>query len=384
MKILFLASASYRGGATFSLINTIIGLKEKGVNIMVVTPEDGYLCKVLSNNYIPYKILPVSLSIWPVIKSLRDIILFLPILFRTLSINFIGYFKLLKFSKNYNPDIIQTNVSVINIGYLVSKKLKIPHVWHVREYGDLDFDMKHFPCKSIFLNRLRESYSISITYNLKEYFNLGKKCKVIYNGIENNHSVEFINDKQNNIIFVGRLSENKGTTILVRTFISFLKRNTKYKLLLIGDYDPKYGNLLINLIKNHNASAHIKLLGGRTDVFDIMNKSKAIIVPSRCEGFGRITAEAMFNNCLVIGRNTGGTKEQFDNGIKIAGEEIGLRFNNASELLERLYDLDKMGTSTYANMVIKAKEVATSLYNTKNNIIQTYQFMNNILLQKES
>ena len=86
MKILFLASASYRGGATFSLINTIIGLKEKGVNIMVVTPEDGYLCKVLSNNYIPYKILPVSLSIWPVIKSLRDIILFLPRLFRTLSI----------------------------------------------------------------------------------------------------------------------------------------------------------------------------------------------------------------------------------------------------------------------------------------------------------
>lgn len=42
----------------------------------------------------------------------------------------------------------------------------------------------------------------------------------------------------------------------------------------------------------------------------------ALIVPSPFEAFGLITAEAMFNKCLVIGRDTAGTKEQFDNGQK--------------------------------------------------------------------
>ena len=45
-----------------------------------------------------------------------------------------------------------------------------------------------------------------------------------------------------------------------------------------------------------------------------MSKALALFVPSSFEGFGFITVEAMFCGCLVIGRNTGGTKEQFDNG----------------------------------------------------------------------
>lgn len=47
-----------------------------------------------------------------------------------------------------------------------------------------------------------------------------------------------------------------------------------------------------------------------------MNRATALIVPSPFEAFGLITAEAMFNKCLVIGKDTAGTKEQFDNGQK--------------------------------------------------------------------
>lgn len=383
MKILCIASASYRGGATFSLINTILGLKGMGFEILVVTPEKGYLCDILKKNNIPFLLSPVSLSIWPSSNSLRDFILFFPRLFRTLFLNFIGYFKLLSIIKTYNPDIVHTNVSVINLGYLVSKRLNIPHLWHIREYGDLDFDMKHFPSKSVFLKRLRKSYSIAITYNLKEYFRLDRKCRVIYNAIEDSNLL-YRNEyhKDNNIIFVGRLSENKGATLLVETFIKFLKFNRKYKLLLIGEYNKDYGFFLNDIIKQNEAEEYIKLLGGRTDIFEIMNMSKAIIVPSRCEGFGRITAEAMINNCLVIGRNTGGTKEQLDNGAKQVGEEIGLRFNEASELLDRLYDLDKMDEFKYKKMINNARIVATSLYNIKNNTSQTCEFINNIVKEK--
>lgn len=39
-----------------------------------------------------------------------------------------------------------------------------------------------------------------------------------------------------------------------------------------------------------------------------MNRATALIVPSPFEAFGLITAEAMFNKCLVIGKDTAGTK----------------------------------------------------------------------------
>lgn len=57
-----------------------------------------------------------------------------------------------------------------------------------------------------------------------------------------------------------------------------------------------------------------------------MSKAQALIVASRFEGFGFITTEAMWNDCLVIGKNIAGTKEQFDNGVAETGHEIGLRF----------------------------------------------------------
>ena len=45
----------------------------------------------------------------------------------------------------------------------------------------------------------------------------------------------------------------------------------------------------------------------------------------------------MYNHCLVIGRNTAGTKEQFDNGLDQTGEEIGLRFDSDLELKTLMY-----------------------------------------------
>ena len=63
-----------------------------------------------------------------------------------------------------------------------------------------------------------------------------------------------------------------------------------------------------------------------------MRGALALVVPSRFEGFGFITVEAMLNGCLVIGNNTAGTKEQFDIGKRQTGSEIGLRYDNAFEL----------------------------------------------------
>ena len=54
---------------------------------------------------------------------------------------------------------------------------------------------------------------------------------------------------------------------------------------------------------------NVKFLGIRKDIYSLMKNAMALVVSSPSEGFGFITVEAMLNGCLVIGRNTAGTKE---------------------------------------------------------------------------
>ena len=62
-----------------------------------------------------------------------------------------------------------------------------------------------------------------------------------------------------------------------------------------------------------NASNNLSYLGFRKDVYNLMANATALIVASKCEGFGLITIEAIFNGCFVIGNNSGVTKEILEN-----------------------------------------------------------------------
>ena len=114
----------------------------------------------------------------------------------------------------------------------------------------------------------------------------------------------------------------------------------------------------------------------RKDIYDLMYNAKALIVPSRHEGFGFITAEAMFNGCLVIGRNTSGTKEQMDNGLKETGSEIALRFETEDELVNRLKEVEKNDIAYYRDMILRAQQVVLNKYTTEAhaaNVISLYK-----------
>lgn len=377
MKVLSIASDSAKGGATISLLNTLKGLKkDKKVEIHVVTPRDGYLCRELDRSSIPYSIFPFCFSIWPAYTSFGDILLFPLRLFKIIIRNIIALMYLIKVVIAFKPDIIHTNVSVVNLGYYVSKIFKIPHIWHIREYGDQDFDMKHFPSKAIFKKWLDSSYTIAITHDLKNYFNLAEKCHVIYNGIEDSDTdYSEITKKDKTIIFVGRLSENKGTTLLIDAFKKFLRFSSEYRLELIGSADDKYVKYLKKCKIPDNLSDYIHIIGPQADIYARMQKSKAIVVPSRCEGFGRITAEAMINKCLVLGRNTGGTKEQLDNGLQMCFSEVGLRFDDVESLFHQLCTFSTMDECTYNKMLDNARKTVQSLYTVSKNVDETYNFL---------
>jgi glycosyltransferase involved in cell wall biosynthesis len=381
MKILSVVSGSVCGGATISILNLLKGLKKSGYEIHVITPDEGFLCHELQSLGIEYNIIKYVFNVTPPTKSIIDILFFVPRLFKMYLTNIFAYYRLLSLIDFIKPNIIHTNVSVIDLGFKVARKRRIPHVWHIREYGDLDFNLNYFPNKSSLIQKIsRQSYAIAITNDLFNYYQLDtSRSKVIYNGILPCNASVYNKKKKNYFLYVGRLTEGKGVKDLIKAFVSYSKINTSNRLLLLGSCSDSYKDDLFSIYHNTEAESLIDFIGHVDNVFDYMQYAKALVVPSFHEGFGRITAEAMFNGCLVIGRDTSGTKEQFDNGLSISGQEIALRFKTIDQLVKDMMIVDRLSEQSYEDMVLRAQSVAVKLYSIESNVENSMNFINNVV-----
>ena len=129
---------------------------------------------------------------------------------------------------------------------------------------------------------------------------------------------------------------------------------------IVGAFqDVNYYNECCKLVEVNAAQSFVKFLGRRNDVYELMAQSEMLIVPSIFEGFGFITAEGMANGCVVLGRNTAGTKEQFDVGLKMTGREIGFRFTTEADLVQCM---EKVSKTDCSGMLKAAKKVVLSNY----------------------
>ena len=153
MKVLYLLNSTKMGGANISFINLVKELSDKGVKSYIIYPDEK-IDKVFKRKISPYceKMYSVPMKshyhdsqqnkIKKYIKGTRiyENLRFYP-----------ENKEVEKIVKLVNPDIIHTNVGVIQAGYKVSKKLNIPHIWHLREYQTKDFGWEIEPSKKAFI-----------------------------------------------------------------------------------------------------------------------------------------------------------------------------------------------------------------------------------------
>lgn len=358
-KILFLASAGYgRGGASIALKNIVSQLKDK-VEIHIAFPSKGNLYSEFEQMGVHcYTIGKFQLTIYP---NSYNPIYFIKTFLLTLLNNRKAQRKLEGIVDSVKPDIIHTNVGPLRIGYNVAQKKEIPHVWHIREYIDKDFSMHPYLSFQYHVDKYhsKNNYNIVITNGVKEHFSLFKNTQVVYDGVFPNTHNERIYKKDNYFLFAGRIQSAKGVLELLYAYNEYVKNGGTVCLKLAGSKENDYYNKCCNFIRLHGLSDNVEYLGLRDDIYMLMAHAKALIVPSLFEGFGFITAEAMYNHCLVIGRDTAGTKEQFDLGFKQTGEEIALRFQNQEELIARLFEAE---AGVDEDMVARAYNVVMSNY----------------------
>lgn len=380
MKILYIASSCGWGGASVALLNLICGLKKRGHIAIVLFPkgQNKRFCEELDKIGIGYSFADYGLTIYPHTKNPLK---FIVRLLRTLKRQYFAKRQVLKLINSFKPDIVHTNVGPLDIALSSCIKTHVPHVWHLREYQDMDFGMTFIPSKSGFLKKIHKNgnFNIAITNGVFSYWNLNsKKDVVIYDGVFSERDRIVSYSKENIILFVGRVERAKGVLDILEPFSKLIVKYSDYKLIIAGSYIEKdiYYKQCIRLVDELGLSNSVTFLGEINNVFEWMSKSKALVVPSRFEGFGFITAEAMRNGCFVIGMDNAGTKEQFDNCFESTGEECAYRFKDKVGLLEGLLYAVEHDTSRQCKL---AQSVVMNNYTLEKHCLRVEAYYKRIL-----
>ncbi len=316
MKILFIGHESELNGASQSMLN-IISCLENDHDIYVLTSFcDGAFvhalkerrCTVIHEPFDRWMEKKGRFKSW-IRFNIRWIL-------KRRKINKDTAIRVAAYAKEQKIDIIHTNTGVLNIGALISKYSGIKHIWHIREFGDLDFDMHwlFWPFRTRFMAKYTDKF-IFVSRAVCEYYSFipkAKKC-VIYNGVGKENILDRENNRNSdiiNLLIAGRVSKTKGQYMAIEACNILLSRGIKnFKLHIAGSNMNEIEPYISEDIKDY-----VKLHGVVKDMPALRQHMDIELVCSKAEAFGRVTAEAMLGGMPVIGSRTGGTPELIEEG----------------------------------------------------------------------
>ena len=379
MKILYLISTTNLHGSTLSFLSLIDGVIAKGDSPYVVIPNtNGSLCEILQKKNIPFFRVPLVFFCFPKRKK-SNIIRFLLDIKSMLLGERIAQKQIEKIVSQIKPDLIHTNVGPIFSAHFIAKKHHIPHIWHIREYGDLDFNMKIFPSKSFFRKALASDYPITITHSLLNYHHLldNPKATVIYNGVCNKDSFNYTPEKGNYFLCASRVSPEKKIDEVIKAFADFKKKHSNFKLIILGEAVPDYKIELTLLAESLECSDSVSFEGFQHNVMHYMEKATALVVASPAEGFGRMTAEAICAGSIVIGKKAGGTQE-------IIQHTAGFLYSDSNDLLNCMEKTAKLTAKEYSDIVKHGQEKAKKLFSIEEYVENVYNVYEKALKERKN
>ena len=164
---------------------------------------------------------------------------------------------------------------------------------------------------------------VTVSRRLKEeiislYKTDEKKISVIYNAInKEKFNVIKRSNGQKIVLYVGRLSVQKGIDNLIKAFSVVAKKNGDALLYIIGE-GPELSNL-INLSINLELADRIIFLGRvpDEDMEALYSIANVFVMPSVSEPFGIVALEAIASNVPTIVSSQSGVSEVIRNTLKV-------------------------------------------------------------------
>lgn len=209
------------------------------------------------------------------------------------------------------------------IGVLAKRfwKCDIPWIWH--NCGITDFAYKHI---ARHLNSLDAIIAVSdyVRECLKAHRVNADIIRRVHNGIrvkDFETDVESArlsrialyraigaDEDDRTILYVGRLSPEKGVEVLLKAFELVYAGNQNVRCVLVGDGIQKAD--LVSQISKYNSKEKVHFLGFRKDIRELVSASDVLVLPSHSETFGLATVQAFATGTPCIASDVGGIPEQ--------------------------------------------------------------------------
>lgn len=235
-------------------------------------------------------------------------------------IDLITALKLKRLLKTLKPDIVhshlKTNLTFFLGGITKIKAISFVETIHTSYLNKVhNFILKRIIKKTYLDGRVTPvAISSEVNNYANRYFGVNIGAPIVLNGINlplNNPTVKTL-DRPYNFITVSRLVEVKNHLSLIKASKVLADKGYEFSVSIVGD-GPMM-NIISSEIKNNNLERQIKLLGLRTDVFDLLQEHKVFVLPSFREGNPISLLEAMACGLSVIATNVGGTVDIIDHG----------------------------------------------------------------------
>ena len=263
--------------------------------------------------------------------------------------------------KGRHIDIVHINNTVMSVGYEIAKALNAKCVWHLRGFMDLDFGWMPLKGWKNYRDTLIHTDAvIGITNTvLAHYLPLDRaNAHSVFDAVRSKNDTCFIMPKEKYFLFcAGLLSHQKGCDFAIKAFAQSGLASKGYRLRIIGKSHPAYAKKLNTLVTACDVANAVDFLGRSENVKEHMAKATAFLMCSENEGLGRVSVEAMFYGCLVIGRNSGGTKDFVIDG------QTGLLFDDMDGCITAM---QKAVSEDNQEVILNAQQFAQENFSIEN------------------
>ena len=308
LNVMYICNDLGIGGATLSLIDTLEQMRGY-VNCIVVIRQQYDIIYHLEKLNIQYYIVPFECDYG--LKENNSL--------EKMELNFIEDYDsakhLVEIIHNEKIDLIHINSSVSNVGAIAGLIAGIPYIWHIRELIHDHFNCCYYneDLKRELFNKAARIISISDCVKKKVLETYKIESIRMYNGLDIDKYENVIDDKNTynrNFLTAGIISEEKGQWDAIRAVEFLIKKGyTDIKLYIIGNANEFFKWSVEKYVKRHDLNNNIYFISFKEDLMLFRKKVSYSITGSKMEALGRSTIEAMLAGNIVIGADTGGTKE---------------------------------------------------------------------------
>jgi glycosyltransferase involved in cell wall biosynthesis len=322
MTICFISHSSRDGGAERVLLETIQVLQAEGIECRVLLPTKGFLSGELSRLGIQFSI--ISFPLWMSRNNL------------SLALRVKTALNLAKDTVHvawrifrWKSDIVYSNTATVCVGAFAAYLLRLPHVWHLHEFGLEDQGLSFLYGRQASLrlmNRL-SSKCICVSRALAASYQESidpSTISVIYPSVHtafrdscaNGPDVpRFSSTERFRCLIVGSLIEGKGQEDALLAMSLLKKTGIDAELIVVGEGEPGYRHHLETLVEANQLGSNVVFLGAVANAFPAMRSADVVLICSRSEAFGRVTIEAMLAGKPIIGARSGATAELIEAGV---------------------------------------------------------------------